>query len=161
MTRISRFAAVALTATVLTATGCGGDDAEGDRPPRLPVSGTVTYKEAPLADAQVTFNPEAPDGRAAFGRTDAEGHYELTTFEAGDGAVAGKYIVTIQKYDTPPVSTAEVPEEEYVPPEASNAPAPPPPKNLAPDKYRQMHTSDLRAVVSEGGDETFDFTLTD
>lgn len=161
MIRNARFASATMAATMLALAGCGGADGEGDRPPRLPVSGTITYQGAPLADAQVTFNPEAQDGTAAFGRTDAEGHYELTTFETGDGAVAGKYIVTITKYDTPPAPTAEVPEDEYVPPEASNAPAPPPPKNLAPDKYRQMHTSDLRAVVSEGGDETFDFTLTD
>ena len=161
MRRPSRLNSLILATAVLAAAGCGGADGEADRPPRLPVTGTVTYNGAPLADAQITFNPETAGGTAAFARTDAEGHYELTSFETGDGAVAGNYIVTIEKYDTPPILTAEVSEDEYVPPEASNAPPPAPPKNLAPDKYRQMHTSDLRAVVSDGGDNTFNFTLTD
>ena len=76
---------------VLAAAGCGGADGEADRPPRLPVTGTVTYNGAPLADAQITFNPETAGGTAAFARTDAEGHYELTSFETGDGGHTHKH----------------------------------------------------------------------
>lgn len=31
-----------------------------------------------------------------FGRTDSEGQYELTTYDAGDGAPAGSYRVVIE-----------------------------------------------------------------
>lgn len=161
MVRFSQIPLVACATFALAAAGCGSDPAEADRPQRFPVTGTVTYQNQPLAGAQVTFNPQAPDGKAAFGRTDDNGVYELTTFEAGDGAVAGKYTVTIQKYETPEITGTEGSEEEYVPPEATNAPPPEPPKNLAPQKYSNVRTSDLQADVSQGGDNTHDFTLTD
>lgn len=147
----------ALLVTIATL-GCGGGASDLDRVPTHPVTGVVTLNGTPVEGAQVTFNPEARDGRGAFGLTDAEGRYELATFEAGDGAVAGKYIVTMAKYDTPPAPEGEVSEEEYVPPEAGGGAAEAPPKNLLPDQYRQMHTSNLRAEVKEG-DNTFDFAL--
>jgi hypothetical protein len=122
--------------------GCGGTDV--NRPTTHPVSGVVTHKGAPVANAVVTFNPEAADSPPAVGRTDEQGRYQLMTFEPGDGAIAGKYVVTITKYEgAAPTTGGEVSEEEYVPPEAAGRQEGP--KNLLPAKYAAMHTSGLSA----------------
>ena len=47
------------------------------------------------------FHPRnATDARvlAARGQTDREGKFQLTSYEANDGAAAGEYAVTIQHY---------------------------------------------------------------
>src|SRR5690606_16888717 len=84
-----------LLATALAA-GCGESADEANRPPRYFTSGTIFYAGAALSDAQVTYHPAADDGIPAFGRTDADGYYELTTYEASDGAVPGSYLVTVE-----------------------------------------------------------------
>ncbi|MCA9050851.1 MAG: carboxypeptidase regulatory-like domain-containing protein, partial [Planctomycetaceae bacterium] len=60
--------------------GCsGGGDA--NRQPTFPVTGTVTLGGGPLAGAAVTFSPK--DGQpVATARTDANGKYSLTTYDA-------------------------------------------------------------------------------
>jgi hypothetical protein len=93
--------------------GCGGTTA--NHPPTFEVTGVVLYKGLPVPDAQVTFAPSG-EGQAAFGRTDAEGRYELTTFQPGDGVTAGRYVVTVVKFeqtDQPAAPTGDA----YVPPE--------------------------------------------
>lgn len=155
---MKRFVCCASLLTTAFLLGCTGAEGDSSRPATFPVSGVITLGGSPVEGAQVAFNPEDPTGQGAFGRTDAEGRYQLTTFEAGDGAVPGKYIVMVTKYDVPPPE-AEASEEEYVPPEAGGA-RPKAPKNELPTKYSQMHTSDLRAVVSAEGEKTFDFALT-
>ncbi len=138
--------------------GCAsGEDVSG-RPATEVAGGIVTLDGSPVVDATVTFNPEANDGHSAFARTDAEGQFQLMTFEPEDGAVAGEYIVTITKYASTPVE-AEATEENYVPPGAPGYKEPEPPKNDLPAKYSAMHTSDLRAVVEAGEKNEFDFKL--
>ena len=53
------------------------------------VSGLVTYNDAPVADATVAFYSDN-SMRMATGRTDAEGRFSLTSFEANDGAPSGR-----------------------------------------------------------------------
>jgi len=142
--------------------GCGSNaEMTGDHPATSPVTGVVTYNQAPVANATVTFSPEN-QGPGAFGRTNDEGRYTLTSFETpGDGAVPGNYIVLITKYETEaPVAAATDP-EEYVPPDP-NAPAPviKPPASLLPIRYSQLTTSDLRATV-KAEDNTINFELQD
>lgn len=64
---------------------------------RLPavakVSGIVTIDGRPVVGGIVMFRPER--GRFAVGTTDSAGHYNLTTFRPGDGAILGRHIVTI------------------------------------------------------------------
>ena len=79
-----------LAAGLLVASGCS-DDGLGKR---YPVSGTVTYNGKPLEKGQINFLPTAPDGRSASGDIQA-GEYSLTTQTPGDGALPGKYRVTI------------------------------------------------------------------
>jgi hypothetical protein len=138
-----------LAVAILVVVGCGGKDV-GDRPTTMAAGGTVTYKGAPVEGASVTFSPEG-GGKAAVGKTDAQGAFTLMTFEPGDGAVAGKYTIIITK-------RTEQPEEEN---ENSEAPAAPPVKDLLPTKYGNPNTSKLTAEVTEGGENQFTFELTD
>jgi hypothetical protein len=68
------------------------------------VSGHVTYKGKPVPTAHVSFTPVEGVSRAAEGVTDANGRYALGTFSANDGALPGKYRVTIMARgpDRPP-----------------------------------------------------------
>ena len=94
------FAGVVLC--LVMCSGCG-DSVDPNRPKTYPVSGTVTQGGQPVADANVTFHSK--DGsRGAVGVTDANGNFQLTTFTAGDGAVAGEHEVSITKYDQPKIT---------------------------------------------------------
>jgi hypothetical protein len=62
------------------------------------VEGTVTLDGKPLSGASVTFNPVG-GGRPSVGTTDSSGHFQLTTFNTGDGALPGDYKVTVRKDD--------------------------------------------------------------
>lgn len=67
--------------------GCGG----GNRP--VPVSGTVTIDGKPLTDGYIWVMPS--DARAAGSKIDAQGRFQLTTHEEGDGCVKGTHKVTV------------------------------------------------------------------
>ena len=84
-TRRSEWGVLAL---ILAATGCGGTI----KP--VPVAGTVTLDGKPLADATVRFLPVG-EGHGAFGRTDENGNFKLTTFSTNDGALPGEYKITL------------------------------------------------------------------
>jgi hypothetical protein len=88
MTMMPRRAGALLV--LLLIAGCGPS-----RPRLYPVTGTVTYKDQPVAGAQVTF--VSAEGRPAQGTTDAAGKFSLTTFESGDGAATGSCKVTVAK----------------------------------------------------------------
>lgn len=80
--------------------GCGGGDGV-ERLPVHPVKGAIVLDGKPLANAQVAFHPKNPtDQRAkvASATTDAEGKFQLTTYDANDGAVAGEFVVTVQQF---------------------------------------------------------------
>jgi hypothetical protein len=128
-----------------------------------PVKGTITHNGQPVVGADITFfNSEA--NRSAFGRTNDQGQYQLTTFSSNDGAVAGKHLVTITKVEVPPPTAAEptVDSESYAPPGIGESAAPEPPKSSFPAKYGDPTTSGLVAVVSaETSNDKVDFTLTD
>lgn len=122
--------------------GCGGKPADPNRPATTAVSGVVTHNGSPLDGATVTFKPVSTDGKAAFGKTDAEGKFSLTTFEGGDGAIPGEYNVTVVKMEV--VESKAVSEDDpnydpdYVEPEA---------KSLIPEKYGNAADSGLTASV--------------
>jgi hypothetical protein len=82
---------------LLASIGCGSNAK------LVPVSGTVTYKGKPVANADVTFAPE-DGGRVATGHTDASGKFSLTTLALNDGASVGNHrvSVTARGPDRPP-----------------------------------------------------------
>lgn len=129
--------------------GCGGDKA-ANRPKTYPVSGRVSYKGEPVGNADVTFVGQDHE-RSAFGRTDSQGRFKLTTFSPNDGAIPGKYVVVVKKVEeTFAEPMPDVTDESYDPDAVNRAAAAPPPKNLIPMKYGNPKTSDLFVVITEG-----------
>jgi len=70
----------------------------------VPVSGTITRGDTPVANATVRFQPKTEGGSKAnpgpgsYGKTDRDGHYvlEVQTGDGLKGAVPGKHKVTVQ-----------------------------------------------------------------
>lgn len=145
---------------VVTFAGCGASN-----PSTYPVTGTVTYQGKPLAGANVGFSATDENTRGAIGVTDSQGKYTLTTFEQGDGAMAGTFKVTVSKYDrptAPPVQMADPSADtgsempaDYTP---ETTPAAPAPKNLLPQKYFRPQTTPLSFTV-EAGENTYDIVV--
>ncbi len=138
--------------------GCGGSE----WPPTYKSTGTVTLDGSPVERASITFHPR--DGQnPANGTTDANGIYELSSFNADDGAAPGLYGVSIQKFPAIQVDSAPggMPFDESM-----NTDAPPDPsldadpKNELPEKYSSPEESELSATVSADGGNVFNFELT-
>lgn len=131
--------------------GCSREATDPNRPKTAFVNGSVNYQGKPLADAAVTFVPQTHE-HAAIGRSDSEGHFELRSFEANDGAVPGEFKVTVVKFELqvkPP--TEELSDAELERREGKTEP--PPPKSLVPEKYGSPKTSGLSVKVVEGTNE--------
>ena len=131
-----------------TLPGCGSDEG---RTPTYPTTGTVAREGKPAADVLVRFHPTqpAPEFATITTRTDAAGHYSLSTFEADDGAPAGEYVVSVL-LDIPPADeggdTETTPARRLV-----RLPA-----RLA--AFGNPTTSPLRAQI-EAGANTLDFDV--
>ena len=117
--------------------GCGDG-----RPPRVRVTGTVTYRGWPVKGAHVVFTP--PNARPAAARTDAQGRFTLRTFDPEDGAVLGTHQITISKMNS------VNPDDPY----AAR-------KSSLPERYRRADTSGLTAEVTADGENDFTFELED
>ena len=87
---LCRWLACVLAVSALAGCGAGSTNLE-----TAAAEGVVLLDGQPLADADVAFSPEK--GPTATARTDAEGKFKLMTYRAGDGAVAGKHTVTVNK----------------------------------------------------------------
>ena len=144
-------------AIVLGLAGCSGAPKDPHRKPTVPVTGIVKYKGAPLEGATVTFVMEA-DPVPAFGKTDAEGKFKLTTYDEGDGAIVGVHTVAISKMENPPATGIDQEGGKYVPPEGG---APPKTVYLIPQKYSIPGLSGLTADVKTPGPNEFTFDLKD
>jgi hypothetical protein len=87
---------------VLLLTSCGSG-----LPQTIPVSGRVTFDgQPPPAAGNVQFLPvEAAEGfpqRPASGAFGTDCQFRAQTFEPGDGLMPGKYLLSIECWDTPP-----------------------------------------------------------
>lgn len=156
---------------VVLLTGCGDGV---NYPDTTKVTGKVTLNGAAVSGATVSFSPEG-EGNAAAGITDAAGTFTLTTFQSGDGAVPGKYRVSIAKMDQAetaslPEVSAENPDAAYLAAEAAGADVAGTgkagkkadsqgPKDLLPARYKDPAGSRLNAEVKKGGDNNFTFDL--
>ncbi len=119
------------------------------------VEGVVTLNGEPLPMAQLTFNPVSSEGKAAFGASDKDGKYMLTTDggKIDGGAVTGEYVVTVEKRDVPPIADVSTDPDKPSPPIAVKiAPL------VTPAKYKDVTTSDLKVKV-EKGDNTINLEL--
>jgi hypothetical protein len=92
-----RLLAIALAMTAISIPGCGGSS-----PKLVEVSGRITDGGKAVAGANVTYQPIATSkddifpGPASFGKTDADGHYQLRTFNHElPGAIPGQHRISI------------------------------------------------------------------
>lgn len=150
----------------LPAAGCGSSD----RPETVPVAGQVLVGGKSIEGATVTFRPTEKTGRPAFGMTDAEGNFVLSTFDDGDGAIPGEYNITIEKVKpkqemkaiktpAPPQPGEKVDYSDYMKAMSGTVPAADPTGDVPP-KYSDEETSGLRRNVDPAGDNQFTFELT-
>lgn len=98
---------VVCSLTCLAIVGCGDSGPELGR-----VTGTVTMDGQPLANALVTFVPEA-GGRSSTGTTDSSGNYTLI-YADKKGALIGRHkvsVTTIQTVDDE-VDMSEIPSDD-------------------------------------------------
>lgn len=141
---------VSWVSLLLMAVGCGSSAQLEGRVPVYPVQGTVTFKGNPVEGAVVNFVSKG-DNPVATGRTDASGKYSLTTYDSGDGAGEGDYVVLVTKVEVP-----AVPEKEPTgyPGDKNRS------KFLLPEKYSNSIQSPLTAeVTKESKKKSFDFEL--
>ena len=137
--------------------GCGGPK----WPPTYKCSGVVTLDGAPVDRATITFYPL--DGqKPANATTDANGNYELTSFNAGDGATPGAFGVAIQKF--PAIEIEAVPggkpfDESNNTDEGPSPDSEKDPVNELPEKYSNHEKSGLSATVVTDGKNVFTFEL--
>jgi hypothetical protein len=116
----------------------------------VPVHGVVRLNGTPVEGARVTFN-NVQLGVSAYGLTDAEGKFTLTSFHPGDGVTPGMQQITVSKAQETGHPTAKT-----APPVFRQGAAPKP-RWLIPQKYSDPQTSGLSREVTETGDN--DFTL--
>jgi len=82
---------------LLFASGCGGGgEGAEDRVSVYKVTGKVTLAGGPVAGASVTFSPKDKQP-VATGKTGNDGTFTMTTYDSGDGAAAGKFVVIVSK----------------------------------------------------------------
>ncbi len=147
-----RSLAAAISLGLVVMSGCGTNAPKREGPPTYPVSGTVTQGGTSVTGATVRFEP-ADGSKGATGRTDDQGEYTLSTFAAGDGALAGDYRVTVVKMEGEGAQAVSEDDPNYTGEEKDVEM-----KNVLPEKYSNVETSELTATVTEGTN-TFDFPL--
>jgi hypothetical protein len=91
------------SALAASAPGCGG------KPGHVacyPAQGRVLVGEEPAAGVEILMlnaaNPGNLDAPQPYATSGADGTFELSTFDPGDGAPAGDYVVTLRWPDGPP-----------------------------------------------------------
>jgi hypothetical protein len=159
--RVSRLSALFVGLTLVAA--CS-DDGFGRQ--RYSVQGTVTYKGEKLAKGQISFVPvpEAQGGHVASGQIE-NGYYSLSTLTPGDGALPGKYKVTVVAWDSDREKVRSAVQKKGMPPGAALpqpliAKANKEARSMIPTKYNLPTTTDLTADV-EARSNTKDFELKD
>jgi hypothetical protein len=139
---------VALLTILLSICGCGGDPYG----PTGTVTGKLTMAGKPLPAGHAVSFMQMEAGFLAFGMTDAEGKFEIKSWNGGNMPV-GKYSVMIAPPSGGDVSNLSA-EERFENPELSA----PKVKVLYPARYRETTTSGLSFDVVAGSNN-FDIDL--
>ena len=125
-------------------------------------TGRVLLDGAPAAGVDVRFIPVDKTNfrmdETPLGHTDADGKFTLTTYNSGDGAPAGEYLVAVAYADQIPVSaeadeTAEAMASAKVAKERGKS------VKRFPSFYQVPQKSGLKATVPQGGGELPTFEL--
>jgi hypothetical protein len=142
-----------LLALVFLAGGCGTSSTKPMR-----VRGTIKWSDGtPVSGAVVIFAATAKEGgRDANGFTADDGTFDLTTYNFGDGAMAGEYKILVTQPDmvkgdetVQGASPAEM-MQKWVAAKKKAASAPPPSRDAIPTVYAKVETTPLRWTVSSG-----------
>ncbi len=155
---------VILLAGALGLVGLGCQDPH--RP--VPVAGVVTLDGVPVAGAMVSFLRDGGDGkegRMAYGNTDADGRFRLTTLRPDDGALPGTYRVLVTKSEPlpPPVPMPDFPNtpegrarrESFLDRAFGNRPRT---RNLLPERYGRVETTPFQVTVPARGSVTLELS---
>jgi hypothetical protein len=134
-------------AVVVAVVGCSKDN--DGRMQVYPVSGKVTVKGQPVEGARVVFygataDLTGPGTIVPVGVTDANGAFQLRSYEPEDGSPAGEFKVTVIWPERIPPN---VDQEMYKP------------KDRLRGRYSDPQKSGLTATVPEGGGELPPFEL--
>lgn len=109
----------------------------------VPIHGDISFNGAPLLNVTqgiVRYSPKegGTAAREATGRIQPDGTFVLTTFQGGDGVVAGEYNITVTANAGPMLTRAQL--ESGVKQAA--------PQSMIPEKYRNASTSGLTDSVN-------------
>lgn len=129
--RLTKFVPVC---AVLLLAGCGSQ--EPGRIPVIKTTGRLTFKDQPVEGAFLVLHPKAEtttDLPRPTALVKPDGSFQPTTFDSGDGAPAGEYVVTVEW-------------RKLVQAGGEWKPGP----NLLPQKYSSPQTSDIVVRVAEG-----------
>lgn len=121
-----------LACLLAVAMGCGGKP-KLNRPTPVPVNGLILLDGVPSEGTRVLFSPDGHQ-YAAAGISGPDGCFELQTFDAGDGAVPGKYKITAIKTEVIEHEGGGITETHFLP-----------------VRYRDPNQSGLTAEVTEEG----------
>jgi hypothetical protein len=128
--RVNPFAVYLIFALGLPAffAGCGS----GDRVEVYPTSGLVLFGGEPMmGGGAISFVPlDNQPGKAAGGTIDKEGKFTMSTYDPGDGSMAGKFRVVVVQSTVEEIETvgdtdiegAEDTSAEFTVPEAKRIP---------------------------------------
>jgi hypothetical protein len=125
----------------LLCTGCGK---KVSRVAVYPVHGQVLLDGKPVPYAYVVFHPVNSSGASDIhprAHAEEDGSFWISTYDSGDGAPPGEYVVTVAKFKAPT--------------ESDNGPA----VNLLPAEYASPTQSRLRVRVEAGDNELGTFQL--
>ena len=150
--RAALLAAVGIVATA----GCGDDTGLARR---YPVSGKVTYKGQPVEKGKISFIPEVADGRAASSQIE-NGKFSMTTLATNDGAIPGKYKVTVAAEDVDDSEMRKIAKGGQFHHDKAYAKAVKTARSLVPKRYSLAATSGLEREVAARNND-FEFDLTD
>ena len=146
--------------------GCGSSGG-GSRSGLVKASGILTYNGQPVDGATLDFRPmdESVQNGVAAGFTDEKGMFSLMTDRPGDGALPGKYRVTVKKQ----VEMIDgMTRDEYVKAhdkegkgEVSFDKNKLKTEDLLPAKYNDPLNSPLEVEIPSGGSKTLEIKLED
>jgi hypothetical protein len=120
MSRCTRYLSFSLGALALVAASAGCQSRAAGDPVAIvnsvvPVSGQVRYADGrAVANAWVVFHPKDPPGNEASAATGPDGTFRLGTFAKEDGAVPGRYVVTVEPHPTAKKAASGIPKKYMV-----------------------------------------------
>jgi hypothetical protein len=128
----------------------GGCGKEGGK---IPVNGIVKLDGRPLANASVSFIAETPGCRDAYGLTNADGVFYLTTAKVGDGVPPGRYKVIVKPVAAPEPGVVHKSVQEAM---KAAARKPRRPAIVLPPRYSESSKTVLVQDVPPTGNVVFD-----